>query len=238
MTSVHTPDTRVVHVHDSDPAPYSRALRIATGLCLVLGGLLNGLPQYLVEVLLGDMEFIEQVEWGTTHLALHRTEQLAILVSVLFIPLGLLGLAHVTRWRAPRLTLVGTPLMLWGMWGFNNVLAMGYVSGTVAPLFLPLQQALALHEGLPGEPGVVATALVPHLVGSFFGVMLLTLAAWRSRLFSPVPCVLVLVFLVWDFLLPAAGPLEPHLLLAVAFTWMGITILRMPADVWHRGGTS
>ena len=238
MTSVQPSGTRVVRVQDSRPAPYSRAIRIAVGTSLVLAGLLNGLPQYLVEVLVVDMDFTEQVAWGTTHPLAHRLEQTSLVVSALFIPLGLLGLAQVTRWHAPRLTLVGVPLMLWGMWGFHNILSMGYVSGTVAPTVIPLQQALALHEGLPGEPGVVAMALVPHLAGTFFGVLLLTIAAWRSRVFPRVACALVIVFLVWDFLLPTFGPLEPHLLLAVAWTWLGITLVRMPDAAWQGARTS
>ena len=85
------------------------------------------------ELLTGDLDFSEQIVWGTEHTVAHSTEQTLILLSALFLPLGLLGLAQVTRWRARRLTLVGVVLMLWGMWGFHNVLAMGYVAGTVAP---------------------------------------------------------------------------------------------------------
>ena len=49
---------------------------------------------------------------------------------------------------------------------------------------------------------MVVTALVPHLIGSFFGVLLLAVAAWRSGAFPKAACALVVVFLVWDFLLP------------------------------------
>ena len=75
--------------------------------------------------MIGDLDFSEQIRWGAEHLAFQRTEQLVLLLSSLFMPLGLLGLAQVTRWSAPRLTLAATPLVLWGMWGFHNVLAMG-----------------------------------------------------------------------------------------------------------------
>ena len=136
-------------------------------------------------------------------------------MSALFLPLGLLGLAQVTRWGSPRLTAVGLPLALWGMWGFHNVLAMGYVAGTVTPAVLGVEEAVALNDdGLVGHPGVVGTALVPHLLGSFLGMFVLMLAAWRSGL-SRAACALVMVFLVWDFLLPTDGVLQPHVLLAV-----------------------
>jgi hypothetical protein len=125
--------------------------------------------------------------------------------------------------------------MLWGMWGFHNILSMGYVAGTVAPQIISVEQAVSLNDALPSEPGVVAVALVPHLVGSFLGILLLTAAAWRSGAFPRTACVLVVVFLFWDFLLPSAGPFEPHLLLAVGWVWLGVTMMRMGDDAW-RGG--
>ena len=82
------------------------------------------------------------------------------------------------------------------------------------------------------QPGAIWLALVPHLVGSFFGVLLITVAAWRSGRFPKLPCALVVAFLVWDFLLPSAGPLEPHLLLFIGWTWLGIGLARMPQAVW------
>ena len=131
-----------------------------------------------------------------------------------------------TRWTARRLTLVAVPLMLWGMWGFHNVLAMGFVAGTVTPHVLSVDDAVKLNDGLVSDPGVVVTALLPHLIGSFFGVLLLMVAAWRSGAFPKVPCALVIAFLVWDFLLPTWGLLEPHLLLFVGWTWLGVALLR------------
>ena len=63
----------------------------------------------------------------------HGLEQTALVVSSLVMLIGLLGVAQVCRFGAPVLTAIATPLVVWGMWGFGNVLAMGYVSGTVAP---------------------------------------------------------------------------------------------------------
>lgn len=238
MTSTGSTTTSVVPPDRAAAPPYSRAVRLGVGTSLVLAGLLNGLPQYLFSVLVGDMTFSEQIAWGAQHDTAQRLEQLALVVSALFMPLGLLGIGQVTRWHAPRLTVVAVPLVLWGMWGFHNVLSMGYVAGTVAPTVLPLQQAVRLNDALPGEAGTVVVALVPHLLGSFLGVLLLTVAAWRSQVFPRVACALVALFLVWDFLLPSAGPLEPHLLLAVGWTWLGVTLLRMPDAVWHGAAAS
>jgi hypothetical protein len=151
----------------------------------------------------GGSDFDEQMPWGLDHPALQRTEQSLMVASALFMPLGLFGIAQVTRWSAPRLTLIATPLFLVGMWGFANALSMGYVTRTVAPRLIPLGPATTLHENLESDPGAVWQALVAHLVGSFFGVLLVTVAAWRSRAFPKAACALVIAFLVWDFLLRA-----------------------------------
>ena len=44
--------------------PWSRALRRTAGICLILAGLLNGLPQFLLTLLTGDMSFDEQIAWS------------------------------------------------------------------------------------------------------------------------------------------------------------------------------
>lgn len=233
-TAPAVPTSTDRHEARGSAPPFSRAVRLAAGAALCLGGLLNGLPPYLFSVLVGDMSFVDQVQWGVEHPTAQRLEQISLVVSALFMSLGLLALAQVTRWHSRRLTAVAVPLVLWGMWGFHNILSMGYVAGTVAPQVIPIEQAVALNDALPSELGVVAVALAPHLVGSFLGVLLLTVAAWRSG-FPRSACVLVVAFLVWDFFLPMAGPLEPHILLVVGWVWMGLTIMRMGDDAW-RGG--
>ena len=93
--------------------------------------------------------------------------------------------------------------------------------------------AVALNDGLVDHPGVVATALVPHLIGSFLGLVLLGVAAWRARAVPRTAVVLMIAFLVWDFLLPPLGPVDPHVLLVVAWVWMGVHLLRMPDAAWR-----
>lgn len=216
-------------------APYAALVRRAAGACLVLAALTNGLSQYVVHLVTGDMDFDAQLVWGLEHPVLQRSEQSMLVLSALFMPLGLLGLAQVTRWYSPRLTLVATPLFLYGMWGFGNVLSMGYLTGTVAPQLIPLGPATTLHENLVTDPGAVWLALVPHLLGSFLGVLLIGVAAWRSGCLPKGACALVVAFLVWDFLLPVYGPLEPHLLLFAGWTWLGVSLVRMPQATWNGG---
>jgi hypothetical protein len=156
----------------------------------------------------------------------HVAEQTALLVSMLVLPIGLVGLAQVTRWYAPRLTAVAAALFVWGMWGFHNVVALGYAAGTVGPDAIGVDAAATLNEAYLGHTGTVVTALVPHLVGSFFGLLLLAVAGWRGRTLPRIPLALLVAFLIWDFGLPSSGPVEPHLLLAIALGWLGVHVIR------------
>lgn len=212
--------------------PLSRLVQRAAGASLVAAGLLNGGVQYVGHLVIGDLTFSEQIRWGAEHPLFHGIEQALLVASALFMLPGLLGVAHLCRFGSPRLTAVAAPLVVWGMWGFTNVLAIGYVAGTVAPGALSVAQAVELNEALPADPGAVVVALLPHLVGSFFGLVLLSIAAWRSRAFPRPAIALLLAFLVWDFLLPPAGPFEAHLLLAVAWSWMGWHLLRASDAAW------
>lgn len=214
-------------------APYSSLIRKAVGICLVLAALTNGLSQYLGHLIIPDLDWTGQVRWGMEHPGLHRAEQTTLLVSSLFMPLGLLGIAQVTRWSTPRLTLVGTVLAVWGMWGFHNILAIGYITGTAAPQLIGLETALELNEEMVTDPGAGLLGLLPHLVGSLLGLVLLMAAAWRSGCFPKAACGLVLAFLAWDYFLPPVGPVEAHLLLFVGWTWLGVALLRMPDRVWR-----
>ena len=124
-------------------------------------------------------------------------------------------------------------LVAWGMWGFHNVVALGYAAGSVAPGVIGVDPAVALNDGLVEHAGTMVTALFPHLLGSFFGLILLSIACWRSRSIPRIPLVLLVAFLVWDFLLPSFGPLEPHLLLFVALGWLGVHLIRMNDAAWR-----
>ena len=229
MSTTTSPPTTPVQAR-----PRRVSLKGVAGMSLVLGGVLNGLPQYLGELFTKNHEsFSDQIRWSVDHPAIHQAEQLTMLVSSLFMPIGLLGLAWVAHHHARRLTWVATALVVWGMWGFHNVLAMGYAAGTVGPGAVGVDDAVALNEALIDDGGVIATALLPHIIGSFLGLLLLSLACWRSGRFPKVPLLLLVAFLVWDFAVPlSVGPLEAHLLLVISWAWLGVHLLRMPAADW------
>jgi hypothetical protein len=223
---------------EPDHAPLSRAVQIVVGVSLLAAGLTNGLAQYVGTLLMPSHEdFTAQIRWGAEHPTVHVAEQTALLVSMLVLPIGLIGLAQLTRWGAPRLTAIAAVLFVWGMWGFHNVVALGYAAGTVGPDAIGVDAAAALNEAYLGHTGTVVTALLPHLVGSFFGLLLLAVAGWRGRTLPRVPLALLVAFLIWDFGLPSSGPFEPHLLLTIALGWLGVHVIRMPHSRW-RGRTA
>lgn len=212
--------------------PLSRAAQLAVAASLLLAGLLNGGTQFVGHLVIGDRDFSDQIRWGAEHPVFHGVEQFALLTSMLFLPIAVLGLAQVTRHRAPRLTAVGIVLTVWGFWGFHNVVALGYTAGTIAPSALGVDAAVRLNEAFLEHPGSVFGALVPHLLGSFLGLVLLAVAGWRGNSLPRIPLVLLVAFLLWDFLLPPVGPLDAHLLLLVSFGWLGVHVARMSWQEW------
>jgi hypothetical protein len=236
-TSSHPSPPTTLSSAAPERVPLSRGVQIVVGVSLIAAGLTNGLAQYVGALLMPSLDdFTEQIRWGAEHPTVHVAEQTALLVSMLVLPIGLIGLAQITRWGAPRLTAAAAVLFVWGMWGFHNVVALGYAAGTVGPDAIGVDAAATLNEAYLGHTGTTVTALLPHLVGSFFGLLLLAVAGWGGRTLPRIPLALLVVFLVWDFGLPASGPFEPHLLLAVALGWLGVHVIRMPNSRW-RGQT-
>ena len=197
-------------------------------------GLTNGLAQYVGELLMPTHDdFTDQIRWGAEHPTLHVAEQTALVVSMLVLPIGLIGLAQLTRWGAPRLTAVAAVLFVWGMWGFHNVVALGYAAGTVGPDAIGVDAAAELNEAYLGHVGTVVTALLPHLLGSFSG----TPPPGRRRMAEPHPSAHPTGAArgVLDLGLRSSGapPFEPHVLLAVALGWLGVHVIRLPQSRWH-----
>ncbi len=212
--------------------PLSVAIRRAVAASLILAGLLNGGLQYVDHLTAGDDEQRELITWGLAHHGIYQAVWFGVMLSSIFLLLGFLGLAQITRWHTPRLTFVATGLTVWGMWGFGNVLAGTYVAQVITPDLQGVDPAVKLIEdGYLKDWGMIAGSLAPHLIGSFFGILLLAIACWRSG-FGRWPAVLLIAFLMWDFLLVPVGPLEPHLLLLVALVWFGAKVARMPHREW------
>ena len=212
--------------------PLSRSIQRTVGVSLILAGLLNGGLQYVDHLVAGSGERREVMAWGLAHHTIYQAVWLGVMVSSLFLLVGFLGLAQLTRWHTPKLTVAATVLTVWGMWGFGNVLAGTYIAQVITPELSGLDDGVRLIEdGYLADWGMIAGSLVPHLVGSFFGVVLLAIACWRSGL-PRIPVALLIAFMLWDFLISPIWILEPHLLLLVSLVWLGVHVVRMPQARW------
>lgn len=114
----------------------------------------------------------------------------------------------IARERTPRLGTAARALLLAGMWGF---LGMHVVLMTQVPLSAPGAQEAGASAltALEGSALMGVVFLLPFLVGCSLGLLLLVVALLRSALPRWVPLTM-LAFLVVDFGLRNAGPVDGH----------------------------
>ncbi|UUT34910.1 hypothetical protein [Microbacterium elymi] len=143
--------------------------------------------------------------------------------TILLFP-ALLGLAHRSSERSPRLALVAACAVVVSLVGFAAIrMAQAFelelATGGQA-------DAVAQFEGAVGNT-IGATLTVMFLGGNVIGIILLVIALWRSRR-APIPAVvLFLLFPITDLLVPGhIGPIVSHLVLLAAMSWMAVGFLR------------
>lgn len=213
--------------------PLSRATQLAVALSLILGSALTAVPQYVEYLLAGDLEREQKIAWGLAHPSFYRTEWAAGMVGSFLLLLGFLGLWQVTRWYTPKLTAVGAVVLTWGMTGqiFSDVAT--YTGQVVAAdVFGASDAERLIADGYVNDAGMISVVLVPVIAGMFFGLLLLSLACWRSML-PKVPAVILALALLWDFVGPGPiGLFSSELLLLVAVGWLGLAVARLPHAKW------
>ena len=142
----------------------------------------------------------------------HRPTYAALVtVGTLAVPLMAAAfwvLTGVARERTPRLGTAARVLLLAGMWGF---LGMHVVLMSQVPLSAPdLQEAgAAALTAIEGSALMGLVFLLPFLLGCSLGLLLLVVALLRSALPRWIPLTM-LAFLVVDFGLQNAGPVDAH----------------------------
>jgi hypothetical protein len=228
MTDTSTP-ARAVRI----TPPFSRAIQLTVAAALGVGALLSGLPQYVEQLLAGDLEREDQIAWGLAHQGFYRVEWLAAMLGGILLLLGFLGLWQITRWSTPRLTAIGAVVLTWGMTGQILSDTATYTAQVVAAdVFGAADAERLVTDGYFRDPGVTAGILVPVIAGMFLGVGLLAVALWRSG-FPRVPVVLLALWPLWDFFGPSPlGPFTTELLLLVAGVWLAVEVGRMPHSRW------
>jgi hypothetical protein len=198
-----------------------------TAASLVTGAaLMNGIESIGMRVLLparpdDTIEMLQQV-------ADHQTTYAVLtVVGTLAVPLMAAAFVVMTRVAAPRArrtAAASRALLLAGMWGF---LGMHVVNLTQVPLSDPALggSGAAALEAIEQSPVFGLMFLLPFLVGTTLGLLLLAVGLLRNRVPRWVPLTM-LAFLVVDFGLRNSGPVDAHWLWIAASLGMARLLVR------------
>jgi hypothetical protein len=157
----------------------------------------------------------------------------AFLLQQLPFAVAVLGLGHLLRQRAPRLSTTGVVLGVLGAFGHT-------VFGGVSLVYLvmagdPARRSAyaALYQKLDTGP-VMLSSLI-GLAGTVFGLLVLAAALWRSGLVARWVPGLIVAFVVLEFggagISSYASDLAGACAL-IAFTALAVQVRRMPVAAW------
>ncbi len=158
----------------------------------------------------------------------------AFLLQQLPFAVAVLGLGHLLRQRAPRLSTTGVVLGVLGAFGHTvfGGLSMAYLLMAGDPSRRTAYAAL--YERIESSP--VMLFAIAGLAGTVLGLLLLTIALFRTALVPRwVPSLLV-AFLVLEFAGSAVSAYASEVAGAcalIAFTALALRIHRMPVAAWR-----
>lgn len=160
---------------------------------------------------------------------------IAFVLAQLPFLVGVLGIGHLLRERAPILANLGTSLAVIGAFGHS---VFGGVSLTYLAMASTPDRAAsaALLESI--ESGPVIAFMIMGLLGTVLGILLLAIGLWRARVAPRWVGPLLGAFLVVEFAGSAVSDWSSSLsavLYLAAFVTLAATIWRSPARTWAAG---
>jgi hypothetical protein len=174
--------------------PLNRSARLVAAALFVGGGLLQ-LAEFILENPVDDPA--ARVAWWLAH---DTRTQLSQTVGLLAVPVmigSFLFGYHLIREQSRRLSAVAISMLVCAMTGLAMVHGVEFAARWAAVAGHTDGAVAVLQGDQPGIPGVVGFAM--FLGCAFLGNLLVAIALWRSRYVPrPVP-VLVLAFVVLDF---------------------------------------
>ena len=218
-----------------DPASYRRA---AAATSLVIAGVSAATFMVLAAAPGWGSDDVERLQAVAGARRAATVSFVAFVVYQLPLMIGLLGVAHLMRGRAPLLASLGGTLAAVG--------AFGYAVYGGSQLVIPAMAADPAHLEVYAQLRSDAETLtVPFaalgMVGSVLGLLVLSIALWRTRVGPRWVPVTVWAFLAVEFvgtsLSPSAARLSAALLL-VALTGLAVTVRRSPVTHWSSGADS
>lgn len=209
-----------------NPANYRRT---AAAICLILAGLLSAAFVLLASAPGWGSDNVERLQGisprTTVSFLAYAAYQLPLMI-------GLLGVAHLLRGRAPVLGSLGASLAGLG--------AFGYAVYGGSQLMIPAMAAdpanLEVYAQLrAGSETLTGPFAALGMVGSIAGLLLLSIALWRSRVGARWIPVGVWVWLGVEFigtsLIPGASLASAALLLVVLGS-LAVVVWRSPVTAW------
>jgi hypothetical protein len=128
-----------------------------------------------------------------------------------------------SRRRSPRLAFVGAALLAAGMVGLGGVQGLETLEFALVEDGRFDRAALAdLLDNISTPPAVALLLL--FIGGAFLGLILSSVALWRSRAVPRAAVLLILLFIVFD--LPLAQSRIAHVLSFLAALWIAVAVLQ------------
>lgn len=148
---------------------------------------------------------------------------------------AVLGLGHVVRAGSPRLASVGSLLAVVGVMGHAVFAGVALVSVEMAADVANREVHAELLAAVEGSPAIVPFAAA-GLLGTVLGLLLLSVALFRTRVAPRWVPALLWLFLVLEFVgsnLSDLAGLASVACFVVAFVALAITVQRTPREVWE-----
>ena len=150
---------------------------------------------------------------------------------------AVLGVGHLLRHHAPRLSVVATCLATLGAFGHAVVSGSMITSVVMAQDTGAREQMAGLLEDVESTPAAILF-MAPGLLGTVLGLVLVAVALWRTGVGPRWVPALIGAFLVVEFVgsgLSDRAALVAAVLYLVAFVGLARTVRSTPASDWESG---
>lgn len=163
----------------------------------------------------------------------------AFVLAQLPFVVAVLGIGHLLRERAPRLSFVGTCLASLGAFGHAVFGGIALVTVSMAQGAAERARMAALLEDVESSPAMAFAAI--GLLGTVLGLVVLAVGLWRTRVAPRWVPALVGAFLVVEFAGSAVTEWSfqaAAVLYLIAFVALARIVRAMPAESWDPGQSS
>ncbi len=204
-------------------APVGRRLAVVG---LLVGAVLNTAEAVLAQVLPARPDAVEdQLRLVSENATLFGVRAVAGTLAIPFMVVAFLAAARLLATRARRTAIAAGALLVAGMWGFLGIHVLGLLQ-LPASSSPDLSAAAHLLSAAEASPVLIALFLVPFLLGTTVGMILLTVGLLRTGVVARWIPAAWLVFIVLDFSIGAVGPVDPHWLWLAGAVGMAAHVAR------------